>query len=260
MPKALLRPIGKLLGFCDEAVSASVLGLVCGFPIGTRCALSLYERGVIEKGELSRLLAFSNVPSMGFIMSTVGASLFGDRRYGTALYAITLLSSVLTALLSRYAFVKEDGESRSERSQNEREERREVKAKKSSAVAIFTDSIGSSALAMLKICAFVTFFFAFVGTLEYALAGLELSYTLKSLVFGLFELTGGVARAADCDMRVGRYLCAFMVGWSGLSVHFQLISLCADTDVAFLPYFFRKLLQGALNVCLLAIYYGVLRL
>ena len=46
-------------------------------------------------------------------------------------------------------------------------------------------------------------------------------------------------------------LCALAVGWSGLSVHFQIMSICDGCAVSFRPYFASKAAQGLLNVLLL---------
>ena len=100
------RPLGRLLraparllfGISGEGASAFVLGAVCGFPIGTRAAVSLYGRGRISLGELSRLVCFSNNPSSAFVISAVGTTLFGSREFGSALFFITILSSFIVGI------------------------------------------------------------------------------------------------------------------------------------------------------------------
>ena len=82
----LCRPFGRLFGLSGDAASAVLLGAAFGFPIGTRCAASLYREGRISKENFSRVLAFSNHPSSAFLISTVGLSLFGSAYFGVLLY------------------------------------------------------------------------------------------------------------------------------------------------------------------------------
>ena len=94
------------------------------------------------------------------------------------------------------------------------------------------------------------FFSVFVGALEHLLAGLHLPEALAVFLFGLFELTGGVGRATALSPLTGEALCCFFVGWSGISVHCQLISLCNVPRLSFRSYWLSKLAHGGLNVLL----------
>ena len=120
-------------------------------------------------------------------------------------------------------------------------------------VGTFCDAISDSARTMLSVCAFVVFFSALVECLTHLCAGISLSSSLTALIFGLFELTGGAAHAADAPAKVAPYLCAFSVGWAGLSVHFQLFHLVSDLDFSKKTYLCAKLAQGALNIPILAL-------
>ena len=106
----------------------------------------------------------------------------------------------------------------------------------------FTSAVSSSALSMLYICAFLTFFSTFVGVIENAVSNLALSDTAGTVLLGFFELTGGIKGASEIPA-AGRYLAAAVAGWSGLSVHFQIMSVCQGCDVSFKPYFLSKALS-----------------
>lgn len=245
--RLLARPFRFLFGIGKESSCALLLGLLCGFPVGTRCAVSLYRQGVIDKEELSHLLCFSNIPSSAFLISTVGTSLFGDHTFGVWLYVITVLSALLLGFFDARL-----------RKRKKRTQTMSVSLSVSNAappeakggIAVFTEAIGSSALAMVQICAFVVFFSVFVGALEHVLSGLSLSPAASTLLFGLFEMTGGVSRAASLASPAGELLCVFFVGWSGISVHCQFMNLCNVPELSFRSYWLAKLAHGGLNVLL----------
>ena len=252
------RPLGRMLrapakalfGVSGEGASALVLGCVCGFPIGTRAAVSMYKRGRISLGEVSRLVCFSNNPSSGFIISAVGATLFGSREFGTALFFITLLSSLIVGILQNILLGGAD-EATVASKKDSAPERAEKKG-----IAEFSAAVSSSALAMLGVCAFVVFFSTFTGTLGVLLSGLGAPQMLKAIFFSFFELTGGVAEAAGVSPIICAILvAAFAVGWSGISVHLQMIGICDGIAIPLRRYFLAKLCQGLINVALVLGYF-----
>jgi hypothetical protein len=108
---------------------------------------------------------------------------------------------------------------------------------------------------MLGVCAFVVFFSVITGLLGNALEGLGASQGAKAWIFALFELTGGVAASAGVKpVSLAVIIAAFAVGWSGISVHFQVASFCDGVNVLLGRYILSKLLHGALNALLCWLY------
>ena len=99
--------IGKLLGapmraifkISGDGACAVILGALCGFPLGAKCAVSMYDLGKLSRGELEHLLLFSNVPSPAFLITAVGLSLFGSRSFGILLYCSALAAAFITGIL-----------------------------------------------------------------------------------------------------------------------------------------------------------------
>ncbi len=240
--RILERPCRALFGVSGEGGCAVLLGALCGFPIGARSAVNMYDTGKISRRELERLLTFSNNPSSAFIISAVGISLFGARELGVRLYAMTLLSSLAVGIAQNIIF-RARGKNISPSSENAPR----IVCSKKFGIGDFTEAITSSALALFKVCAFVVFFTAFLGTLSSAVDSFAVSQELRAIIFGVFEMTGGMAQAAEVSSaKWAKMIAGFVSGWSGLSVHFQIMSLCADRGVSFKPYFAAKIAQGIL--------------
>ncbi len=234
--KYLKRPFGVLFGVGGESGCAFLLGLLCGFPIATRCALSLYEDGRIGKEELCRLMTFSNIPSLAFTVGYVGRSLLKNATLGWLLWGATVLSALVMGALEQALL---GGVRPPEVSVRWLAPRRRLSA-------LLTDSILSSCTSMLTICGFVIFFSALSGSLE-SLLSPTVPEGITALLWGGFELTGGMAKAAACSPPLCYVLCGVFSGWSGLSVHFQLMSICTGKELSFRPYFVAKLAQGILT-------------
>ena len=68
------------------AGSALLLGLVGGYPIGARTAAELYASGDLTRQEAERLLTFCNNSNPVFLISVLGAGVFGSVRTGLWLW------------------------------------------------------------------------------------------------------------------------------------------------------------------------------
>ena len=73
---ALLRPVSsvfkKVFKLPDTGCCAVLLGMLCGFPVGARCAVSALSTGELNREEAERVLLFSTNPSSAFLINAVG--------------------------------------------------------------------------------------------------------------------------------------------------------------------------------------------
>lgn len=245
----LAAPMRAIFGVKGAGAVPVVLGAICGFPIGARCAVSLFDAGKISKDECERLIAVSSSPSSAFLIGAVGVSLFGSRALGRALYVSTLVSSVLVGIalnvISKAKRKKAPDAALLKASYTKQRNR--------FGAASVADAITASADAMLKICAFVVFFTAFTGTLCEMIEGLP--PTPRALICAVFELTGGVREAASiAPAHLGATVAAFAGGWSGVSVHLQIASICGGREISLRPYIASKLVSGVLTAAMIAAY------
>ncbi len=241
--KLLSKPVKWLFGVGEGGACAFILGIICGFPIGAKTISSMLERGEIEKDEAERALTFCNTPGSAFVISAVGVSLFGSLRLGVTLYACVILSAVIVGTVGRIFISKKTNSTPSTSIASAFRTPRSA-LPSASPVAIFTSSIQSSASSMLTVCALVAFFSSFVGCLGAVLEKLGAPTTLTAAIFGFFELSSGVGMAADLPPMSAILLSSIALGWSGLSVHFQVMTVCSGQKLSFKPYLIAKFCQG----------------
>ena len=239
-------PLQRLFRLPSAGCSAVLLGLLCGFPVGAKCAILAFERGQLSKSEAERTLAFSNNPSSAFLIGAVGVSLWGNRRFGTALYVCTLVAGLLCGILLAHLEKKEPPIAQ-----------KRIHAPHQTAaspVTLFTGAVASATKSILLVCAYVIFFSALVGTLGILIGQCHLPPWLSASLFCIFELSGGVSQAAALGNRThASLLTAFAVGWSGLSVHCQILSVCDGKSLSLRRYFWVKALQALLCPLLLGL-------
>ena len=224
----LMTPLFRLPG---QASGPLLLGLVGGYPIGARTAAELYGQGLLTKEEAERLLTFCNNSNPVFLISVLGAGVFGSVRAGVWLWLIHLLSALLTGLLFR-------GGPQPAR----RREPQAVPCRTVSLPAALVSSVRSAANGMLSVCAFVTLFYVLISPLA------ERSGLLPTALVGLVELFSLTPLLKPDTF--GFVLAAACVGWGGLSVLCQTAAVLDGTGLRLAPCVWGKLLQALLSAAL----------
>ena len=228
----------KIFGISGAGASALFLGSMCGFPVGARTAVSLYDRGVISKSECQHLFTFTCNPSSAFLITAVGVSLYDSRALGVTLYCVVLGCGLVTGFLSKF-FLRDHHASA--------EHPHFPSGLHPVGVDSFTGAVSSSATGMLTVCAYVIFFSALTGALGSAVSELGFSEGLGyTLLCGFLEMTGGISQASILSGDWRLILTAAFAGWSGISVHCQVMTLCGGRGLSFKPYFLAKAFQGLL--------------
>ena len=236
------KPMRYLFGVSEAGAAAYILGAVCGFPIGAKTAVSMYDKGIMTKPEVERLMTFCNNPGSAFVISAIGISLLGNKKIGILLYMCVILSSVIVGMLGKYFW----------RDRKKSFLQTPMLIPCQFNVKTLTSAVSSSALSMLTVCAYVTFFSALVGCLGSLLLRFSLPDEVLACIFGFFELSSGVGTAAELGNPLrATLLCALFSGWSGLSVHFQIMTVCSSHNISCKPYIIAKAAQSVICAALM---------
>ena len=70
---------------------------------------------------------------------------------------------------------------------------------------------------------------------------------IKSILVGLIELTNGVSLASSIpskNLTINIIICAFLLGFGGLSILLQVLSITSKSDLSIKKYIIGKFLQG----------------
>lgn len=237
----ILRPVSALFGLSAGGSASLLLGSLCGFPVGTTTALSLYRKGEVSKKELERVVLFANNPSSGFLIGAVGEALFGNRMAGVALFFITLLSAATVGILLRIlqgkvpkiADIPHNG------------------VKKRLSPTDLTGSIKRGGTSLLQIMAFVLFFSCISECLSAILEGFSLPPVFSVMLCGTLEMTTGISAAVTTlPPAVAFRLTALFASLAGLSVTLQIFSVAEEANLPLSPFLLARLLQGAVALAL----------
>lgn len=127
--------------------------------------------------------------------------------------------------------------------------------------AILANAILESSKTIIMIGGFVVIFSVILSILENSKILEVFSYPLyvplkflhintsfaKPLISGIIELTNGVSlvsSTANKSLSCNIILCAFLLGFGGISVLLQVLSITSKSDLSIKKYIFGKILQG----------------
>ncbi|MBQ5813153.1 MAG: hypothetical protein IIW34_03275 [Clostridia bacterium] len=237
-------PVRYLFRLPQGCAPAIVLGAIGGYPTGARTAFELYDLKICSKEECAHLLGFCSLCGPSFIFS-MSHSLTGDIRYGLIIWLAHLISALIIGIASAI------GRPVPKTSPNI------FLPAKQKAAKLFTSSVSSSFSAIINVCGFIIFFSAIMPLLNKAGLFSALSGIIPicddeippAVLYGAIEMTGGVSALASVHSSTPQLcsLAAFIIGWGGLSVHCQVLSLMGDRSIPMGKYFRGKLIQGALS-------------
>ena len=243
-----LAPLAKkLFHVSGMGATALFIGLTGGYPLGASYLAELEEQGRLSPRETERLLGFCNNSGPAFLVGAIGAGIFHSTRIGLLLYVSHGLAAILAGILLR-------GD----------EPFPEAEAVGGGAVPLpfsraLPEAVRAAVLAALNVCGFVVCFTVFTGLLDAwglldglsvrlsVLTGLDVPQC-RALLTGFWELGGGIGAMRGLAAPPGNLaLAAVLVGWGGVSVHFQTLSALAESRTKASPHLAGRLLSAALG-------------
>jgi sporulation integral membrane protein YlbJ len=244
----LLSRLGfqRLFRRAGSGLSALLVGLTGGYPMGAAYVGELYRRGALERRAAERMLLYANNTGPAFLLGAVGTSVFHSPRLGFFLWAV----HAAAALLLYFCFgVRGAGA-----------EPTDIPPEPFGAA--FPAAVRQGVSAALAVCGFVVCFTVLVGLLDshglFSLTANRLSsftalapQAARALLTGILEL--GSAIGAMEGLPPGRgtlALAAAVLGWGGLSVHCQTAAVLAETDLRLRLHTLGRVLAAALGAAL----------
>ena len=196
----------KMFGISGNAASSFLCGTICGFPLGAKSAVDLYNSKQIDKKELELLCSISGNPSCAFVISGIGAAMYNDAFIGVLLYFSVIFSACLTGVIFKI---------KSENMTNSKEIIRQSFS--------LVNSIQKAGMSSITISSYIIFFSA----LNYLWCSLCKNLSINLLFSSLFEVSSACCVIKNSQLSptpLSMSLTAFALGFSGFSVHMQVFS------------------------------------
>ena len=251
----IMRPLFNVPG---EGCFPFIMGIISGYPIGAKIICNLKKQGICTNEECERLLAFTNNSGPLFIVGTIGVGLFKDVKIGFLLFFTHILSCISVGFLFRW------WQTRKSRMTDSIPSYFTPKTVSISNIGeVLSISIMNSINTIFLIGGFIVLFSVIVSVLKnsgfFNIVTLIISPILnllkipitfsESIITGIIELTNGVCNIAlipNTSMSLNIILCAFLLGFGGISIALQILSITSKCKISIKPYLIGKFLQGIL--------------
>lgn len=205
-----------------------LLSFTGGYPIGAKLLNSAVEEDYISPKNAGKMLCFCINAGPAFIISAVGGLVLNSKKLGLILALAHIFSGLLLMLISAKGI----------KFSNKR-----PNFIKLNLADNFVKSVADASSAVMSICGFVILFSAVNAYINHLAQNFSILKTL-----GLFlEVTNAVSQTKNI------YLISFLLGFGGISVWCQVISVSKGIKIDFLRFIIFRILHGLLSVMLVKI-------
>ena len=220
----LLSPVTtKVLKLPKESSSVILLSLIGGYPIGARCVATLLNNHSINEEQAKKLSLIAVNSGPGFVLNYVSCALLNNEKAGTILFVSQLLSFFIIAILIGWIYKVKDENTKVHKSQNS---------------TSIVEAVESGCKATANMCAMVIVFSALISVSDFLLSSYPV---LCDAVACFLEVT------TACNRICGKYplyIISFVIGFSGLCVHFQVYSSLKGMRINKSAFFLTRIIQG----------------
>ena len=243
----IMRPLFNVPG---EGAFAFIMGIISGYPTGAKIVANMKKDNICTKEECERLIAFTNNSGPLFIIGTVGTSLLYDTSIGFLLLFTHILACITVGIIFRFwKYNKNDSY------------KRYINIQKNNLGDIIGESIKSATNTVVMIGGFVILFSVINSMLNnsnfyhiiinftspfFNLIGIDNNF-LQGIYTGFIELTNGVQYICNIPTKtisITIIICAFLLGFGGISVMLQVLSITSKSNISIKPYIIGKILHG----------------
>lgn len=251
-----MKPIFNVRG---EGAFAFIMGIISGYPMGAKIATNFRKNNICTKEECERLLSFTNNSGPLFIIGTVGILMFGSTTIGLLLFITHILACISVGIIFRFWKINYS----STLSSTSHYANKKYYVSFSNLGEVLANSITSSISTILLIGGFVVIFSSIISILKssgfinilstcffplFNFINIDTSF-INPLICGFFEITNGInsiSSIACKKLSINIILTSFLLGFGGISVLLQVLSITSKTDLSIKPYLYGKILQGIL--------------
>ena len=253
-----MKPLFNIRG---EGAFAFIMGIISGYPVGAKIATNFRKNNICTKEECERLLSFTNNSGPLFIIGTVGVLMFKNTTIGILLFITHILACITVGVIFRFWKYKKETTNYFKPSNSNSSTNKTVSFYNLGEV--LSESITSSTSTILLIGGFVVIFSSIISILKasgtltilsnllspfFHTLNIDIAF-ISPLLSGFLEITNGINTISSIACKKLSYniiFTAFLLGFGGISVLLQVLSITSKTDLSIKPYLYGKLLHGIL--------------
>lgn len=251
--KGLMQKFFKLKGECAFIL---ILSLISGFPSNAKYTKELYEKGLINEQEGTKILTFTHFSNPLFILGTVSLLFLNNKEVGFLILLCHYLGNFIIGLLFRnYYISKPTYEKVSLKNAILKMHDKRLHQKENFGQMI-TRALMNTINTLLMILGIVTLFLVVTTIIDHIM---PLGTYHQSILNGFVEMTQGLKYVSilEIPLKLKAVLSVMIISFGGLSVHMQIFSLLSDTKIKYLPFLTARILHAFISSFLLYLLFDV---
>ena len=269
----VMRPVFRLPG---TGAFVLAVGYTSGAPISAIVTADLRKKQLLTRNEAERIICFTNNASPLFMFGAIGVGMFKSPEIGVIVAISHYLANIFLGICLRFWTPKNYGIHHNSQNLGFKMAFKTLiesqMSNKKTLGEILGDAIRNSLQSLAQIGGFIILFSVIIELLTIFnvinLTSILLTFFLSPLMLD-FQLAKGIA-SGFVEMTVGSKLIAesssplhlkvaaicLILGWSGLSIHAQALSMLATTDIRFYPFVIARFLHGIISAAIALMIYN----
>lgn len=228
-----------------ETAFVLILSMISGFPSSSKYTKELYDNGIINDKEASKLLTFTHFPNPLFVIGTVSVLFLNNKVLGYIILGSLYLSNIIIGIIFRNYYVSDSNNDKVS-IKNAINKMKIRYNENDNFGSVLTKTLLESVNLLLLILGTISLFLIINKLITNLLNFNDLN---RALFSGLLEMTGGLKYVSllkiSTNLKV--LFTTMILAFGGLSVHTQIYSIIADTKIKYLPFLIARFLHVVLS-------------
>lgn len=233
-------PLMKLFKIKSECAFIFVLSIFSGFPSNSKYTKELYDKGLINEYEATKVLLFTHFSNPLFILGTL--TLFLNKRLALIILICHYLGNIIVGIIFRNYHPSLNS--------NKVNNKKELNNK--SFIEILTNSITKTIDTLLLLLGIITTFLVITTIID---SNLDLPNIIQYILNGIIEMTQGLKYVSMLNININlkAVISTFFLSFGGICIHVQVKSILKGTNIKYLPYLFARIIHGVVSSLLVLI-------
>ena len=229
--------ITKLFKVKKECTFILIMSMLSGFPSSAKYINSMYEKGILNDNDASKILMFAHFSIPLFIIDTISSTFLGNIKLAKLIFLSHYLTNILIGIMFRnYNPIKKENNLSSFKYSSTKE------SSKSLGV-ILGNAIVNSINTLLLILGTISIFLLITTILN---STIDLGNTGNAIINGIIEMSQGLKYVSmlEISLHLKTTLSVMIISFGGLSVHLQVMSILSNTKVKYLPFLLSRIIHA----------------
>ena len=229
--------ITKLFKVKKEGTFILIMSMLSGFPSSAKYINSMYEKGILNDNDASKILMFTHFSNPLFIIGTISSTFLGNIKLAKLIFLSHYLTNILIGIMFRnYNPIKKENNLSSFKYSSTKESSKSL-------VAILGTAIVNSINTLLLILGTISIFLLITTILN---STINLGNTGNAIINGIIEMSQGLKYVSmlEISLHIKTTLSVMIISFGGLSVHLQVMSILSNTKVKYLPFLLSRIIHA----------------